>query len=99
MSESEEAVVQFNASDEILLSSNTYLDMSLVHCLFNIREDNDMKRIHDDVDGVPKGDGAVLVDAADDEEIEMDDGTPQVRSMAIPRWLSTPEVTREYSCY
>jgi hypothetical protein len=63
------------------------------------REDNDMKRIHDDVDGVPKGDGAVLVDVADDEEIEMDDGTPQVRSMAIPRWLSTPEVTREYSCY
>jgi len=57
-----------------------------------------MKRTHDDVDGVPKGDGAVIVDVADDEEIEMDDGTPQVRSMAIPRWLSTPEVTREYSC-
>ena len=57
-----------------------------------------MKRTHDDVDGVPKGDGAVIVDVADDEEIEMDDGTPQVRSMAIPRWLSTLEVTREYSC-
>ena len=98
MSESELAIVQFNDSDEILLSANTHLDMSLVHCLF-MREDNDMKRIHDDVDGVPKGDGAVLVDVADDEEIEMDDGTPQVRSMAIPRWLSTPEVTREYSCY
>jgi hypothetical protein len=71
--------------------------MSLVQSLFDTREDNDMKRIHDDIGGVPEGDGAVLANAAGDEENEMDDGTPQVRLMAVPRWLSTPEVTREYS--
>lgn len=68
--------------------------------LLTIDKDDDMKRIHDDMDGVPKGVGLVLADAADDEENETGgDGSPQVRSIAIPRWLSTPAVRSEYSYY
>ncbi|KAL3817103.1 hypothetical protein ACHAXA_009934 [Cyclostephanos tholiformis] len=56
--------------------------------------------IEKEITGLPEGDGAVLATdaAADDDEDsshEMShDGSPQVRTIAIPRWLSTPEVTR-----
>lgn len=66
-----------------------------------------LKRIRATMEaGMPPtdGDGAVLAatddddDAFDDDhdsayEMAHHDGSPQVRSIAITRWLSTPEVT------
>jgi hypothetical protein len=66
--------------------ANADLSMSLVESLLNGVNPDPVEPA--EINGVPNGHGEVI-----DEEEEMDEGTVQVRTMAIPRWLSTLEVT------
>jgi hypothetical protein len=66
--------------------ANADLSMSLVESLLNGVNPDPVEPA--ETNGVPNGHGEVI-----DEEEEMDEGTVQVRTMAIPRWLSTLEVT------
>ena len=53
-------------------------------------------------DGVPSGQGAPVESTTTgtgggDDDNAMDDGSLQVRTMEVPRWLSTTDVTGEFS--
>jgi hypothetical protein len=51
-------------------------------------------------DGVPSGQGAPVesttTGGGGDDDNAMDDGSLQVRTMEVPRWLSTTDVTGEF---
>ena len=52
-------------------------------------------------DGVPSGQGAPVESTTTgggggDDDNAMDDGSLQVRTMEVPRWLSTTDVTGEF---
>ena len=75
--------------------ANADLSMSLVESLLN-GVNPDPVETTTEIDGVPNGHGEAI---DDEEEEEMDEGTVQVRTMAIPRWLSTMDVTsKSMSC-
>lgn len=75
------------------MPSNAHLSMSLVESLLN-GVNPDPVETTTEIDGVPNGH-----DEAIDDEEDMDEGTVQVRTMAIPRWLSTMDVTsKSMSC-
>jgi hypothetical protein len=52
---------------------------------------------HGDDNGVPSGQGAPVAsnNNNDNDDDAMDDGSLQVRTMDVPRWLSTTDVTGE----
>jgi hypothetical protein len=73
--------------------ANADLSMSLVESLLNGVNPDPVETT--EIDGVPNG----RDQAIDDDEEEMDEGTVQVRTMAIPRWLSTSDVSsKSMSC-
>ena len=50
----------------------------------------------DSVLATPRVNEEAVHSPVDDDNIMMDDGSMQVRTMEVPRWLSTPDVTSEY---